>query len=209
MFYGLLPPCSLSISPVYCSCYWHAHCNAHNKHLLFALLCNNSHHSRPFKACGVNKCDVVDQDRLEISWDKTLSNIRPIVATAAFATMRRSHREHCTHSTLIVHLLPSKERSCSLDSRNLGYNNKPHIRPAQSRRLYKGTVGCTFSPLNEAPTLPLCYILKTDATGCDAQLVSMHCVFLGGFLSEPRTRFTNTGRKLEHQWLVEANKQTN
>lgn len=95
--------------------------------------------------------------------------------------MSRSPREHCTHSTLIVHLLPSKEKSCSLDSRNLGYNNKPHIRPAQSRRLFKGTVGCTFSPLNEAPTLPLRYILETDAAGCDAQLSSVHCVFL--FLS--------------------------
>lgn len=92
--------------------------------------------------------------------------------------MRRSHSEHCTHSTLIVHLLPSKEKSCRLDSRNLGYNNKPHIRPAQSRRLFKGTVGCTFSPLNEAPTLPLRYILETDAAGCDVQLSSVLCVFL-------------------------------
>lgn len=105
--------------------------------------------------------------------------------------MRRSHREHCTHSTLIVHLLPSKERSCSLDSRNLGYNNKPHIRPAQSRRLFKGTVGCTFSPLNEAPTLPLRYILETDADGCDARLSSMHCVRF----RNPRTQCTNASKR--------------
>lgn len=128
------------------------------------------------------------------SWDVTrLNDIRPILASAALATMRRSHREHCTHSTLIVHLLSSKERSCSLDSRNLGYNNKPHIRPAQSRRLFKGTVGCTFSPLNEAPTLPLRYILETDAAGCDAQLSSVHCVFL--FLSF----FENQGPDVQMQ----------
>lgn len=139
---------------------------------------------------------------------KHLNNIRPVLASAAFATMHRSHREHCTHSTLIVHLLSSKERSCSLDSRNLGYNNKPHIRPAQSRKLFKGTVGCIFLPLNEAPTLPLRYILETDAAGCDAQLSSVHCIFL--FLSlrtkDPmyKCRQKNAKNKLKNQWLVAA-----
>lgn len=85
--------------------------------------------------------------------------------------------KHCKHSVLIVHLLSSKDRSCSLDSWNLGYNNKPHIRPAQSRRLFKDKVGCTFLPLNEAPTLPPRYILETDAVGCDAQLIFVDCDF--------------------------------
>lgn len=111
----------------------------------------------------------------------------------------KSYRLHCTHSSLIVHLLSSKGSSCSLDSRNLGYNNKPHIRPAQSLRLFKDTVGCTFFPLNEAPTLPLRYILETDAVGCDAQLISVdrafflwncHCA-----LAEPSRHGMVTGRR--------------
>ncbi len=104
--------------------------------------------------------------------------------------------EHCKHSLLIVHLLSSKDRSCSLDSWNLGYNNKPHIRPAQSRRLFKDKVGCSFLPLNEAPTLPLHYILETDAFGCDAQLIFVDCDFL--FL------FFFAGSRL--QFVAQANK---
>lgn len=115
--------------------------------------------------------------------------IRTVFPSAGFTTTHRSYREHCTHSTLIVHLLPSKERSCSLDSRNLGYNNKPHIRPAQSRRLFKDTVGCTFLPLNEAPTLPLRYILETDAVGCDAQRNLLDSDFLFPFCVNQRADF--------------------
>jgi len=100
-------------------------------------------------------------------WAHTLSAVSGSGAT----------EKHCKHSLLIVHLLSSKDRSCSLDSWNLGYNNKPHIRPAQSHRLFKDKVGCTFLPLNEAPTLPPRYILETDAVGCDAQLIFVDCVF--------------------------------
>ena len=107
-------------------------------------------------------------------------------ATNRSCTPCKNYRLHCTHSSLIVHLLSSKGRSCSLDSRNLGYNNKPHIRPAQSHRLFKDTVGCTFFPLNEAPTLPLCYILETDAVGCDAQLISVDRAF---FVELPLRRY--------------------
>lgn len=93
------------------------------------------------------------------------------------AQLAGAAEEYCKHSLLIVHLLSSKDRSCSLDSWNLGYNNKPHIRPAQSRRLFKDKVGCSFLPLNEAPTLPPRYILETDAFSCDAQLNFVDCDF--------------------------------
>lgn len=179
MFYSLFPHWSLPKSPVCRSCWWVAPWAAHNKQFYcshwFIIILITAGFSKL-----VEWTSVMWLTRTILRCPEA-NNIRTIVASAAFATMRRSHREHCTHSTLIVHLLPSKERSCSLDSRNLGYNNKPHIRPAQSRRLFKGTVGCTFSPLNEAPTLPLRYILETDAAGCDARQSSVPCVFL--FLS--------------------------